>query len=247
VEPVRGAEISASAFRLLGTAPLLGRTLTEQDERPGEPPVAVIGHTLWKTRFDSDAGVVGRAVKLGTATATIVGVMPEGFGFPVKERIWTPLRTDGAVLAPRTGPVVSVFGRLAPNASIDESQAELGVIGARMSASNPETHKYLRPRVTTYAKPLAEGGQMLMLRNILYVVNGIFLMLLAIVCANVATLVFGHARLGDHGSNRARRQSWPHHLAAVRRGAGAGRRRGGARVGRRACLVRLRIEPARRR
>ena len=98
-------------------------------------------------------------VKLGTATATIVGVMPEGFGFPVNERIWTPLRVDGSVLAPRTGPCVSIFGRLAPGASMDDARAELGVIGARMSASNPETHKHLRPRVTPYAKPLAEGGR----------------------------------------------------------------------------------------
>jgi putative ABC transport system permease protein len=193
VEPVRGAEITASAFRMLGTAPLLGRTLTEQDERPGEPPVVVIGHTLWKTRFASDPKVIGRMVKLGTATATIVGVMPEGFGFPVSQRLWTPLRVDAAGLAPRTGPAVSIFGRLAPGASIDDARAELGVIGARMTASNPETHKHLRPRVTTYAKPLAESGQALLIRNVLYIVNGIFLMLLTVICANVATLVFARA------------------------------------------------------
>ena len=190
VEPVRGTEITASAFRLLGTAPLVGRALTEQDERPAEPPVAVISHTLWKTRFDSDPRIVGRAVKLGNASATIVGVMPEGFGFPVNERIWTPLRTDGSMLPPRTGPAVSIFGRLASGASMDDVRAELGVIGARLSASYPETHKHLRPRVTTYAKPLAEGGEAALLRNILYIVNGIFLMLLGIVCTNVATLVF---------------------------------------------------------
>ena len=66
-----------------------------------------------------------------------------------------------------------------------------------MSASNPETHRHLRPRVTTYAKPLAEGGQAVMIRNILYIVNGIFLMLLAIVSTNVATLVF--ARTATRG------------------------------------------------
>ncbi|HEX2095103.1 MAG TPA: ABC transporter permease, partial [Longimicrobiaceae bacterium] len=119
VEPVRGAEVTASAFGLMGTAPLLGRTLTAQDEQPAEPPVVVISHTLWKARFGSDPGVVGRTVKLGTATATIVGVMPEGFGFPVRERIWTPLRVDASALAPRTGPAVSIFGRLAPGASLD--------------------------------------------------------------------------------------------------------------------------------
>ena len=197
VEPVRGAEITASAFRLMGTAPLMGRTLSERDEQPGEPPVAVIGHTLWKTRFASDPDVLGRTVKLGTASATIVGVMPEGFGFPVNHRIWTPLRLDGSTLAPRTGPAASIFGRLAPGASLDDARAELGVIAARLAADNPETHKNLRTRVTTYAKPVAEGGPAIMIRTMLIVVTGIFLMLMAIVCTNVATLVF--ARTATRG------------------------------------------------
>ncbi len=197
VEPVQGAEITANAFRLMGAAPLLGRTLIEQDENPAEPPVVVISHALWTTRFESDPAVVGRSVKLGTAAATIVGVMPHGFGFPVNQRIWTPLRVNGATLAPRTGPAASIFGRLAPGASIDDARAELGAIGARLATSYPETHRHLRPRVTTYAKPITESGQMLMVRNVLYVVNVIFLMLLAIVCTNVATLVF--ARTATRG------------------------------------------------
>jgi predicted permease len=197
VEPVRGAEITANAFRLLGTPPVLGRTLVDQDEQPAEPPVVVISHALWNSRFASDPAVIGRKVKLGTAAATIVGVMPKDFGFPVSQRIWTPLRVDAAALAPRTGPTASIFGRLAPGASIDDARAELGVIGARLAASNPETHRHLKPRVTTYAKPLTEGGQALLFRNILYVLNGIFLMLLAVISANVATLVF--ARTATRG------------------------------------------------
>ena len=197
VEPVRGAEISSSAFRMLGARPLLGRTLTEQDERQAEPPVVIISHTLWKARFDSDPGVIGRVIQLGTVTATIVGVMPEGFGFPRRERIWAPLRVDGATLAPRGGPAASVFGRLAPNASIDEARAELRVVGARLAASFPQTHKHLSPRVVPYGTPLTEGGERLVLRRILYVVNGVFLMLLGVVSANVATLVF--ARTATRG------------------------------------------------
>ena len=197
IEPVRGAEITTNAFRLLGIPPLLGRTLAAQDEQPGEPPVVVISHSLWKARFASDPAILGRRVKIGTAAATIVGVMPEGFGFPVSQRMWTPLRVNGAIIAPRTGPAVSIFGRLVPGASLEDAQAELNVIGARMALSSPETHKHLKPRVTTYAKPLAGGGQALMLRNILYIVNGIFLMLLAVVSTNVATLVF--ARTATRG------------------------------------------------
>ena len=190
VEPVRGAEITASAFRLMGTAPLLGRFLTERDEHPGEPPVVVISHALWTTRFAGEPAVLGRSVKLGTVSATIVGVMPEGFGFPVSHRIWTPLRVDGSALAPRTGPSVTMFGRLAAGASIDDARTELGAIAARLATATPETHEHLRPRVTTYAKPLMESGEAQLITKILYVVNGVFLMLLAIVCANVATLVF---------------------------------------------------------
>jgi predicted permease len=141
--------------------------------------------------------VLGRAVKLGTVAATVVGVMPEGFGFPVSERIWTPLRVTATAFAPRTGPGVSVFGRLAPGVSMDEAQAEFDAIGARIAAANPETHEHLRPRITAYAEPLNAGGPALMIRNMLYVVNGIFLMLLAVICTNVATLVF--ARTATRG------------------------------------------------
>ena len=197
VEPVRGAEVTANAFRLMGTPPLLGRVLMERDEQPVEPPVVVIGHPLWRSRFAGDPAAVGRTVTLGTATATIVGVMPEGFGFPENERIWMPLRVDGSQLAPRTGPAVSIFGRLAPGASINRAQAELQGITARLASINPESHKNLRPRVTAYAKPLIGGGEAELLRAILYAVNGIFLMLLAVVCANVATLVF--ARTATRG------------------------------------------------
>jgi predicted permease len=190
IEPVEGAEITANAFRLMGTPPLMGRALVDRDESAGEPPVVVIGHRLWVNRFDSDPNVVGRAVQVGTTNATVVGVMPEGFAFPVNQEIWAPLRADGSTLEPRTGPTVSVFGRLAPGASIDDARTELGVIGARTSASNPASHQHLRPRVTPYAKPLEEGGQMQMIRNVLFVVNSVFLLLLAIMCTNVATLVF---------------------------------------------------------
>jgi putative ABC transport system permease protein len=197
IEPVVGAEITADAFRMLGTTPLLGRALTEQDEAAAAPPVVVIGHALWTSRFAGDPSVLGRTVKLGTTSATIVGVMPEGFGFPVSQRLWTPLRVDWSATAPRTGPSVTVFGRLAPRASMADAQAELAVIGARLSAASPTTHEHLRPRVTTYAKPIMEGGQLVLIRNVLYVVNGVFLTLLAIVCANVATLVF--ARTATRG------------------------------------------------
>lgn len=193
VEPVEGAAISASAFALMARPPLLGRTLMARDEQAGASPVVVIGYALWKARFGSEVSVLGRSVTLGTETATIVGVMPEGFGFPVSQRLWVPLRIDRSTVAPRTGPAVSVFGRLAPGASIQSAQAELDTIAARLASANPTAYKNLRPRVTPYAKPILEGGDAPFVKRLLTLVNGIFVLLLAIVCVNVATLVFARS------------------------------------------------------
>jgi predicted permease len=189
VEPVRGAEVTANAFTLMGMTPLVGRTLTARDEQPAEPLAVVIGERLWATRFARDPSAVGRSVQVGTADATIVGVMPERFGFPVNQHLWLPLRTDGSLLAPRTGPAVTLFGRLAPGVSRQQAQAELDGITAGLAAANREAYKNLQPWVVAYGAPPLEGDTP-MIKNVLYAANTFFLLLLAVICTNVATLVF---------------------------------------------------------
>jgi predicted permease len=189
VEPARGAEVTASAFVVAGTPALHGRTILPRDEEPGAPPVVVLGHRVWTSRFESDPGVIGQAVTLGSVTATIVGVMQAGFAFPENEQLWTALRTDVVLLDPRDGPSVSVFGRLADGATIADADAELAVLGSRLATESPATHARLRPRVAPYGKPLAEGGEMRLISNVLVALNSLFLMLLAVMSANVATLV----------------------------------------------------------
>jgi predicted permease len=196
VEPVRGAEVTANAFTLMGMTPLVGRTLTARDEQPAEPLAVVIGEQLWTTRFARDPSTVGRSVKVGTADATIVGVMPARFGFPVNQRLWLPLRTDGSLLAPRTGPPVTLFGRLAPGVSQRQAQAELDGMTAGLAPTNREAYKNLQPWVVGYGTPPLEGDTP-MIRNVLYAANTFFLLLLAVICTNVATLVF--ARTATRG------------------------------------------------
>ena len=189
VEPVRGAEVTASAFTLMQMTPLVGRTLTARDEQPSEPLAVVIGERIWTTRFERDPSVIGRFVKVGTADATLVGVMPERFGFPVNQQLWLPLRADGSLLAPRTGPPVSIFGRLAPGVTLRQAQAEIDGIAARLAATDREAYKNLQPRVVAYGTPPLEGDTP-MIKNGLYAANTFFLLLLAVICTNVATLVF---------------------------------------------------------
>ncbi len=189
VEPVTGAEVTANAFTLMGMTPLVGRTLTARDEQPAEPLVVVIGERLWTTRFARDPSAVGRSVKVGIEDATIVGVMPERFGFPVNQHLWLPLRTDGSLLAPRTGPNVTLFGRLAPGVSQRQAQTEIDGITAGLAAANRDVYKNLQAWVVPYGTPPLEADTP-MIKNALYAANMFFVLLLVVICTNVATLVY---------------------------------------------------------
>jgi predicted permease len=185
-EPVRVAEISASAFRVARVPPFLGRPLVDGDEQAAAPAVAVIGFGVWRTRFGTDPATVGRSVRIGNRFHTIVGIMPDGFSFPTSHGFWIPLRLpeSGAEQA-RLGSI-RIFGRLAPGATIQEARAELASIGARAAADWPETHGRLRPQVMPYVASYLEPE---MVRN-LYAFQSFLLLVLIICCANVATLIF---------------------------------------------------------
>ena len=79
----RVVEMSASGFRVARVAPAMGRFLRDDDERPGAPDVVVLGHELWRTRLGAQQDIVGKTVEIGTRRHEVIGVMPEGFAFPV--------------------------------------------------------------------------------------------------------------------------------------------------------------------
>jgi predicted permease len=207
-ELVYAAEMTASGFALARVPALLGRFLTEDDERDAAPPVVVIGYDVWRTRFASDPGVVGREVRLGGTVHTVVGVMPEGFAFPISHQFWIPFRANASDYERREGPGIYVFGRLAPGATLEGTQTELTTIAQRMAAAFPETHERLRPRVVPYTRQLYDDMQGWEIP----VLQALIVMLLVIVCVNVAILVYART---------ATRQG----EIAVRTAIGASRRR----------------------
>ena len=153
-ETVRIAAMSASGFRVARVPPLLGRDLTPDDEREASPPVVVIGYDVWKSRFGQDRSVIGRPIRFGITQYTIVGVMPEGFAFPVNHQYWIPLRANPSAIARGAGPELFVFGRLAPGATMASAQVELSVFGRRAAAAFPGTNATLKPQVLSYTKPI---------------------------------------------------------------------------------------------
>ena len=185
-EPAYGAEITPSAFRIVGVQPLLGRTLLDADAQPGAEPAVVLGHDLWRLRFGADPSIVGRIVRLGAVTSTVVGVMPEGFTFPVSHQFWVPLLPATLTDAPRQGPAIQIFGRLKPGVTFEQAQAELSALGGRAARDSPLTHQHLRPRVMKYTDLfIADDGNWRA-----YLGEFIFVMLLLVLGSNVATMVF---------------------------------------------------------
>ena len=188
--PVVAAEITASAFRIAPARPVLGRVLVESDERAGAPPVVVLGHEVWTRRFESDPRIVGRNVQLGSGFATVVGVMPEGYAFPVAHDMWLPLRTDVAGLEPRRGPAITVFGRLADGMTLENAQAELTSFGQRIAAEHPTTHAQIQAYVIPYAQGGVTNADELQVMALTY---AFVVALVVVVCSTVALLLFARA------------------------------------------------------
>ncbi len=210
-EPIKVAEITASGFVVARTSPLLGRYLLPADEQDGSAPVVVVGHQAWRSRFSSDPAIVGRTIHLAGVPSTVVGVMPDGFQFPVDHQFWMPLRLNPLEHERLRGPELYVFGRLARGVTMPAAQAELTIIGQRTAAAHPATHDRLRPVVLPYTREhldLSHPALVWILRIAQLLVGA----LSVVVAVNLAILVYARTvtRLGE---------------IAVRTALGASRRR----------------------
>ncbi len=189
-QPAVAAEVTASAFRIAPERPLLGRVLDESDERAGAAPVVLLGYDVWITRFDRDREIVGRSVQLGSSFATVVGVMPEGYAFPVAHELWLPLRTDVADVEPRSGAAIKVFGRLTSGATLENAQMELTSFGKRLAAEQPTTHGQIQPHVVPYTQLAINNADMMEVMALVYF---FVVALVVVVCSTVALLLFARA------------------------------------------------------
>jgi len=184
-EPIQVAELTAAAFAAARVLPLLGRPLLDGDDVPGAPRVVLLGYEVWQRTLDGRPDVVGSVVRLGNTPATVIGVMPEGFAYPVNHDAWAPLplRSSYGVLE---GGAISVIGRLAPGVSREQADAELRVFGERAAATFPSTHEHLRPRARRlgYTSEGPPDYLQLAWRNLPV------LLVLMIACLSVGTLVY---------------------------------------------------------
>ncbi len=182
-----GTYVTVDLFHLLGVRPVLGRDFTPADARAGAPGVVIVSDRLWRRWFGGDPDALGRTVIVNREPMTVVGVMPPGFQFPVRQEVWMPRRDEGWLT--RAG--VFAVGRLAPGVTAEEAAEALAPLAGRLDEEEPlpegpdATRRItVEPYVESLVPPEVERS----LRLMLWAVLGVLL----IACGNIAGL-----RLGD--------------------------------------------------
>jgi putative ABC transport system permease protein len=191
-EEIWSVRASSSLLPLLGIEPVLGRSFRPEEERRDVEPVAIISHSLWKRRFGSDPGVVGRILTLDGKATTIVGVLPPRVAgvlpadslFGQGRDIWLPLRLDTTVAPPGLH-FMRVIGRLRPDLDLPRARAEVEAAADLLKQEKKTDHG-----VTVMALQEHVAGR---LRPALLALLGAVSLLLVIACANVAGLLLARS------------------------------------------------------
>ncbi|HSE98355.1 MAG TPA: ABC transporter permease, partial [Blastocatellia bacterium] len=197
-ERVTGVRASASLFPLLQEAPMLGRTFTDEEDRPGAAPVVVLSHSLWQRRYSSDRDIVGKAITLNDQSYTVLGVMPAGFEFPAglsfRNRVisdqmefWTPIGPI-AGRQPRGAHSHFAVGRLKSGVTLEQARTEMATIQGRLEQQYPDANSGIGIRVLPMHEQITGN-----IRPALLVLLGAVAFVVLIACANVANLLLARA------------------------------------------------------
>src|SRR5207249_4075962 len=193
-----GAYITQDLFKIIGVSPIMGRDFTVDDNKPGAEKVTILGHEIWQRDFNGDRNIVGQSVRINGKAATVIGVMPPNFKFPVSEELWVPyyneypLRPRGELLLGANNPAPAVMGRLKPGVSIEQVNAEFIGLARRLAHDNPKTNTTL---VSASVQPLLNAVTGTQLRQQVWAMLGAVILVLLIACVNVMNMQFGRAAL----------------------------------------------------
>ena len=187
-----GAFVSANVFDVLRVRALLGSTFREGDDAPGAPLTVVLGYQAWATRYDSDPNAIGMTEKVNGEQATVIGVMPEGFMFPMDQELWIPRRDARNANPTRgTGTQFSVMGRLRDGVTLEQARLDMSLIAQRLAEEYPESNEGVGIGFIGFVEQ-AIGDDIVPVFAAMQIAT-IFVLLIA--CANVANLLLARAAL----------------------------------------------------
>ena len=205
-ERIRGALIMADYFTTLGVNPILGRSLTLEEDQPGGPAVAMMGYGLWQKHFGGDTRVIGEKLNLEGRSYTVIGVMPPDFDLPEAAEIWLPLQTkiDSLPLTDRAVPGYEVVAKLRPGVSLRQADAESKSIARQLEQEFPQVRRGWGVKLIWLRQELLGDLAGRVNKALVALIGGVGFLLL-ICCANVANLQLarGFARTRELALRRA--------------------------------------------
>ncbi|GMR13029.1 MAG: ABC transporter permease [Gemmatimonadota bacterium] len=187
-ERFNGAFVSASLFAQVDGVPILGRVFNPEEDAGTGEPVVILGYNVWQNRYAGDPDIVGKSVRANAKAATVVGVMPEGFHFPMQEEVWLPLNID-PLEAQRGDNRVAVVGRLREGVSMEQADVQMQEISRRIAEAYPEANEGVGVWVQTFEDLIMPPE----IVNVLWIMLGAVLGVLLIACFNVANLLLARA------------------------------------------------------
>jgi predicted permease len=182
------AGISSGFFEELGVRAAQGRLLSDQDQNAGQDRVAVISNTLWRTRFASDPGAIGRQLILDNQVYTVVGVAAQGFAYPERAEVWVPLSLSSEIKQNPTFFTFNVLGTLRKGARLKTLQAELPVIAEQLEQELAKQKPDLKGSYIITAETLLDSRVEDARQSYLVLLAAATLVLL-IACTNLTSLL----------------------------------------------------------
>ena len=179
--------VSPNFFRVISTGPIAGRLFSPDEEKPNGPGAALVGDDLAHSHFGGSAGALGRTIQVENRQFTIVGVMPAGFHFPRKAQIWLPLAAFGENRH-RSGHNYRAVALLKAGVAVEQAQADMETIGARLAAQYPADNKGKSVLVRRLQDNLTTP-----LKDTLWLLMGAVGLVLLLACANVANMLLARA------------------------------------------------------
>jgi len=192
---VRAGVVGGSYFEVMGLRPVLGRLLNPADDGPGAAGVAVLTHRFWKS-LNSDPAVIGKTIRLGLRSATVVGVLEPSVPYPADTEIianvvTSPHHLGATMVTERTHRMTELFGRLAPGASLEAARAELTGIHSAIVRDHPGAYSAranVQLRVTTLRDQITAPA-----RTVLLILLAAAAVVFVIACSNVANLILARS------------------------------------------------------
>lgn len=187
-QQVSGMFASANLFPMLGVKAHLGRFFSEDEDKPGVAPVAVLGYSLWQQQFGGRPDLIGQTIRLDGNSVTIIGVAPADFQFLEPANLWLPLARNQFVANGRAIRLFNLIGKLKSGASIEQAQTDMTGIARQLEQQFPNSNTGIGVRLVRLHEQVTGKVQ-----TLLWALFGAVVMVLLISCVNVASLMLAQA------------------------------------------------------